>query len=58
MADKFTQAEGVTRLAFAVTPDELDEVRRPIRRRFGYVASFSHFPIVGLCEACAQATRA
>jgi Fur family ferric uptake transcriptional regulator len=42
----------------AVTPDELDEVRRAIRRRFGYVASFSHFPIVGLCEACAQATGA
>jgi Fur family ferric uptake transcriptional regulator len=40
----------------AVPPPELDEVRASIRERFGYVATFSHFPIVGLCESCAQAT--
>ena len=39
----------------AVAPEELDDVRRAIRTRFGYVASFSHFPIVGLCAACARA---
>jgi Fur family transcriptional regulator, ferric uptake regulator len=38
----------------AVSPDQLDEVREAIRAKFGYVASFSHFPIVGLCAACAQ----
>jgi Fur family ferric uptake transcriptional regulator len=40
----------------AVPTPELDEVRANIRARFGYVATFSHFPIVGLCEACALAT--
>ena len=38
----------------AVTPSQLDEIRLAIRRRFGYVASFVHFPIVGLCPGCAQ----
>ncbi|HEY1359010.1 MAG TPA: transcriptional repressor [Thermoleophilaceae bacterium] len=37
----------------AVEPGELDGARREIRRRFGYEARFSHFPIVGLCERCA-----
>jgi Fur family ferric uptake transcriptional regulator len=40
----------------AVLPPELDAVRDAIRERFGYVATFSHFPIVGLCAACARAT--
>ena len=39
----------------AVAPDELYEVRRAIRSRFGYRARFSHFPIVGLCGACEEA---
>lgn len=38
----------------AVAPSELDGVRDAIRHRFGYVASFSHFPIVGLCASCAE----
>ena len=42
----------------AVAPEQLDDIRRAIRTRFGYVASFSHFPIVGLCGACARATGA
>jgi Fur family ferric uptake transcriptional regulator len=41
----------------AVPPADLDAVREAIREEFGYVASFSHFPIVGLCAACAQASR-
>ena len=36
----------------AVDPRALDLVRELIRRSFGYRASFRHFPIVGLCEAC------
>ena len=37
----------------AVAPDQLDPVRRSIRKRFGYEARFTHFAIVGLCERCA-----
>lgn len=37
----------------AVAPDELDTVREAIRARFGYEASFGHFPITGSCPACA-----
>jgi Fur family ferric uptake transcriptional regulator len=37
----------------AVTPDQLDPVRKSIRKRFGYEARFTHFAIVGLCERCA-----
>lgn len=37
----------------AVEPDELDRIRALIQRDFGYEASFSHFPIVGLCADCA-----
>ena len=39
----------------AVAPQELDEVRDLIELRFGYRASFIHFPIVGLCDGCAAA---
>ena len=39
----------------AVTPDQLDPLRRIIRERFGYEAHFTHFAIVGLCERCAAA---
>jgi Fur family ferric uptake transcriptional regulator len=37
----------------AVAPDEMEPVRALIEREFGYEASFCHFPIVGLCAACA-----
>ncbi len=37
----------------SLDPAELDPVRRQIRRSFGYRARFDHFPIIGLCAACA-----
>jgi Fur family ferric uptake transcriptional regulator len=37
----------------AFDPSELDEVRDLIRERFGWEASFAHFPIVGRCPRCA-----
>ena len=37
----------------AVTPRQLDPVRKSIKQRFGYEARFTHFAIVGLCERCA-----
>jgi Fur family transcriptional regulator, ferric uptake regulator len=36
---------------------ELDSVRDLIERQFGYRASFTHFPIVGLCPSCAAAVH-
>lgn len=36
-----------------VEAGRLDDVRGRIREQFGYDAGFSHFPIVGLCAACA-----
>jgi Fur family ferric uptake transcriptional regulator len=33
-------------------PDEADEVHEAILRITGHAARFSHFPLVGLCEAC------
>jgi Fur family ferric uptake transcriptional regulator len=36
----------------AVDPMLLDEARAAIQAAFGYRASFAHFPVVGLCEAC------
>jgi Fur family transcriptional regulator, ferric uptake regulator len=41
----------------AIAPAELDPVRELIERRFGYRASFVHFPIVGLCSGCAAELR-
>ena len=37
-----------------VEPGDLDSIRRTIRRRFGYEARFTHFPILGLCQSCAE----
>jgi Fur family ferric uptake transcriptional regulator len=34
----------------------LDRVRAQIKQDFGYEAGFTHFPIVGLCAACAADT--
>lgn len=34
-------------------PDELEPVREHIQAQFGHAARFTHFAIVGLCEACA-----
>jgi Fur family ferric uptake transcriptional regulator len=36
-----------------LTVDELQPVRAYIRRTFGYAVTFEHFPVVGLCAACA-----
>jgi Fur family ferric uptake transcriptional regulator len=41
----------------AVAPEELEEARDAIRARFGLVANFSHFPIVGLCAECVSAAE-
>jgi Fur family ferric uptake transcriptional regulator len=38
----------------ALTPEELDPVRDRLRKQFGYEARFTHFPIVGVCVACAE----
>lgn len=40
----------------AVVPAQLDGVRALVRDTFGFTASFSHFPMVGLCADC-QARR-
>jgi Fur family transcriptional regulator, ferric uptake regulator len=37
-----------------VDPRELDAVRDEVRRRFGYSARFTHFPIVGMCPNCVR----
>ena len=39
-----------------LAPHELDGVRELIERQFGYRASFTHFPIVGLCASCVAET--
>jgi Fur family transcriptional regulator, ferric uptake regulator len=36
----------------AVDPDEMETVRSEIRKRFGYEARFSHFPVLGSCPDC------
>jgi Fur family transcriptional regulator, ferric uptake regulator len=38
----------------AVEPKDMDPVRSQIKKRFGYEARFSHFPILGLCPNCAR----
>ena len=37
----------------AIDASALNPVRERIEREFGYRARFTHFPIVGLCAACA-----
>jgi Fur family ferric uptake transcriptional regulator len=38
----------------AVRAVELDDLRSLIQDRFGYQASFNHFPVIGLCGDCAH----
>src|SRR3954463_2233321 len=38
----------------AADPDDLEPVRALVREAFGFEARFGHFPIVGLCPACAR----
>jgi Fur family ferric uptake transcriptional regulator len=42
----------------AVAPERLDAVREELRGSFGYEVRFTHFPLVGLCPACAAAEPA
>lgn len=44
--------DAVTRVA----PAQLDAVRAEIRSAFGFRARFDHFPILGVCAACAGTT--
>jgi Fur family ferric uptake transcriptional regulator len=37
----------------AVDPARLDAARAAIERELGYHARFTHFPVVGVCAACA-----
>jgi hypothetical protein len=38
----------------ALAPEALDGVRAAVRALTGHEASFSHFPIAGLCARCAR----
>ncbi len=42
----------------AVLPEALDGVREAVRAAVGHEARFTHFPLVGLCQACAEAPPA
>lgn len=42
----------------AVNPSQLDHVRDLVRETFGFEASFTHFPLVGLCAQCVAASPA
>src|SRR4051794_35810415 len=41
----------------AVDPHRFDDVRALIEREHGYLARFTHFPIVGLCPSCVAHPR-
>jgi Fur family ferric uptake transcriptional regulator len=38
-------------------PHSVAVIRGAVRKAFGYDASFRHFPIVGVCPACAEEER-
>ena len=42
----------------AVAPAALDAVRAAVLEAVGYRARFTHFPLAGLCPACASKTAA
>jgi Fur family ferric uptake transcriptional regulator len=42
----------------AVDPSQLEDVRNEIRERFKFQARFSHFPLSGLCQHCAEGRAA
>jgi Fur family ferric uptake transcriptional regulator len=52
---EYLVCEGCHRVT-SIDPSELEPVRDLIRERFGYLARFSHFPIHGYCDSCAQRT--
>jgi Fur family ferric uptake transcriptional regulator len=41
----------------AGNPRALALIRHAVQKAFGYDASFVHFPIVGICPACAEDAR-
>src|SRR6476619_6487967 len=41
----------------AVDSRQIDSLRDEIRARFGFEVSFTHFPMVGSCDACAAGGR-
>jgi len=49
---EYLYCEGCAKVT-AVSPEQLDPLRRQIQDRFGHHARFTHFAIVGLCAACA-----
>ncbi len=52
---EYLYCERCTRVT-PVKPEQLDPLRREIKRRFGYEVRFTHFAIVGICEQCSQAS--
>ncbi len=38
----------------ALLAEDLDPIREQLKHRFGYVARFTHFAIVGTCPSCAE----
>jgi Fur family transcriptional regulator, ferric uptake regulator len=49
---EFLYCEGCGKVT-VVAPDELAPVRDQIKERFAHTPRFTHFAIVGLCDACA-----
>jgi Fur family transcriptional regulator, ferric uptake regulator len=41
-----------------IDPDELEPLRKAVRKRFGFKVAFTHFPMMGLCPRCAAGERA
>jgi len=41
-----------------IEPERLDDVRRLIEEEFAFHASFTHFPVGGLCSRCALLVEA
>ncbi|MDQ3729183.1 MAG: transcriptional repressor [Actinomycetota bacterium] len=53
LADGYVVCDGCGKRK-AATSEQLERVRSTVREEFGFEAAFSHFPIVGLCSACAK----
>lgn len=54
LADGYIVCDGCGKRK-AASSEQLEHVRSAVREEFGYEAAFSHFPIVGVCPACAKA---
>jgi len=50
---EYLYCERCTR-ATPVAPEDLDPIRAEVQRRFGHTPRFTHFAIVGVCDACAE----